>query len=208
MNIANERKKIFKEYRHGLRIILIAILSLIVIFFMLQWEFMQTLTPFIATYIIILLTIFTMVIFIIVLIRLITMLIKKNEDNLIVNIIILVLCIFILFIPIDSYYEKIRFITNQERFNKAAIEMLDYSESINAPLPDKYKDLSRGGGEVQIIGEEENKIVLFYLYRGILDNYSVYIYVPNKSSYDTLVNEKNWCKIIKISNNWYYCSSK
>lgn len=134
-------------------------------------------------------------------------LIKRRNIKFLISLLVAMLCIVCFFLPLNTCYEDARFKLNSTRFDKAAQEMMQHSADINVLLPNQYRNLSRGGGEVIIEGDGNKKIVMFYSFRGILDNYSVYAYVPEGEAYETLSQSENWKKIIKLGENWYYCVS-
>lgn len=43
--------------------------------------------------------------------------------------------------------------------------------------PEKYHQLSKGGGEVVI--EKNGKLIVFFMYRGVLDNFSGFVFSPS-----------------------------
>lgn len=125
-----------------------------------------------------------------------------------IGFIVVVLFFASLFIPLDDLYEKARFSMLSTSFDNAAHEINEMDMGTGViPLPMVYTGLSRGGGEVIVSGEGEDKVILFYSYRGILDNFSVYAYAPNRQAYGTLLEYETWLQIIPIRDNWYFCSS-
>lgn len=78
----------------------------------------------------------------------------------------------------------------------------------SVPLKDSYPNVSMGGNEVMV--EEVNGLyyVFFYTFRGILDNYAGFIYVPtagDPSQYGDL-NESRKTELRHLDGNWYYAS--
>lgn len=74
-------------------------------------------------------------------------------------------------------------------------------------LPKKYQHLSKGGGEIVVEKKANSYLVLFFTYRGILDNFSGFVYVPNdqrplKNNFDGDFKE-----IEKLDKNWYWVGS-
>jgi hypothetical protein len=113
------------------------------------------------------------------------------------------------YINVDQVYENARFALLSKRFDAAAEEMLaERYDKGWVNLPPKYAGLSRGGGEVHIVGEGESKTVMFYSFRGILDNFSVYAYAPTSGKYMTLSHYTDWLQIIPLREGWYFCASK
>lgn len=75
-------------------------------------------------------------------------------------------------------------------------------------LGDKYPLISMGGNEIVVKEYEGLKYVFFYTFRGILDNYSGFIYVPSGGDpreYSDL-SESNSTQIISLGENWFYAS--
>jgi len=74
-------------------------------------------------------------------------------------------------------------------------------------LPKEYRGMSKGGGEVVLETKGETKSILFFTYRGMMDNFSGFVYNPNddrplKSDFDGDFKE-----IERVHKNWYYVSS-
>jgi hypothetical protein len=75
-------------------------------------------------------------------------------------------------------------------------------------LGNNYPLISMGGNEIVVEEHEEIKYVFFYTFRGILDNYSGFIYVPdggNPTSYSDL-NKFESTQIVRLEGNWFYAS--
>ena len=61
---------------------------------------------------------------------------------------------------------------------------------------------------MQIVGEGESKAVMFYSFRGILDNFSVYAYAPTVGAYAKVMNYTDWAQTVPLREGWYFCASK
>lgn len=72
-------------------------------------------------------------------------------------------------------------------------------------LPWYCKHLSKGGGEVKIVNYGEQKFYLFYTFRGFVDNYSGFIYLPDEQVVDAAKNY--FIQVLKMYDGWYYCAS-
>ncbi len=121
------------------------------------------------------------------------------------------LLIGFLFLPfrVDSLYEKARFALLSPKFEAAISEAaLAGAQAGHVSLPPSYAGLSRGGGDAIVCGEGSAKAVLFYSFRGVLDNFSVYAYAPNPEAYAALTAYTPWFQVIPIRENWYFCASK
>ncbi|THB67335.1 MAG: hypothetical protein D6B26_01710 [Spirochaetaceae bacterium] len=74
-------------------------------------------------------------------------------------------------------------------------------------LPPEYQHLSKGGGEIIVEQHEENTYIFFYTYRGVLDNFSGFMYrsdnsIPQDGDFDSVFAE-----IKAYSTNWYWTAS-
>ena len=75
-------------------------------------------------------------------------------------------------------------------------------------LGSEYANISKGGNEVMLQEIEGENYVMFYTFRGILDNYSGFLYVPLGGDPRNFLdlNEQDTTQIIQYSDNWYYAS--
>ncbi|MBE7122751.1 hypothetical protein FT638_23080, partial [Bacillus cereus] len=74
-------------------------------------------------------------------------------------------------------------------------------------LPKQFASTSKNGGDV-IIQQNKNGIsVFFFTYRGILDNFSGFIYTPNDTRPNKYDFNNEYKDITKIEKNWYYVTS-
>lgn len=72
-------------------------------------------------------------------------------------------------------------------------------------LPWYCKHLSKGGGEVRIVNYGEQEFYLFYTFRGFVDNYSGFIYLPDEQVVDAA--KDYFIQVQKMYGGWYYCAS-
>ena len=81
---------------------------------------------------------------------------------------------------------------------------ITYDPSI-IQLPKQYHRLSKGGGEIVI--EKNNDLILFFTYRGILDNFSGFVYSPydKKPSHNDF--DGDFKQIEKLDEHWYFVGS-
>lgn len=73
-------------------------------------------------------------------------------------------------------------------------------------LPAKYRNLSKGGGDIIVEYENENPNVFFFTFRGILDNFSGFVYrsddnEPQKDDFGC-----NYIELEKLQKNWFWMS--
>lgn len=77
-------------------------------------------------------------------------------------------------------------------------------------LGTEYSKISMGGNEI-VVKEIDGLIyVFFFTFRGILDNYSGFLYVPDGGDPKNYAdfNDADVTQIIQYDNNWYYASHR
>jgi len=76
------------------------------------------------------------------------------------------------------------------------------------PLDHNDPIVSMGGNDIAVEVINGKKHLLFYTFRGILDNYSGFIYVPDGGDVSGFsdLNEKRSTDIRMLESNWYYVS--
>ncbi len=75
-------------------------------------------------------------------------------------------------------------------------------------LDDSYPVVSMGGNEIVVEEHDGNKYVLFFTFRGLLDNYSGFLHVPvggNPSVFWNLKDAQS-SEIVPYGDNWYWTS--
>lgn len=178
-----------------------------------QWDIVDIVTPFLFVPLIIFCLVGAAVTLLVCVIVFIVRLCKRGTKRRLLYSLLLLLTIgaFVMtnYVYVDEIYENARFALLSRRFDAAAEEMLaeGYREGEYA-LPRKYAGLSRGGGEVHIVGEGENKAVMFYSFLGVLDNFSVYAYAPTSGKYTALSQYTDWAQIVPLREGWYFCASR
>jgi hypothetical protein len=73
-------------------------------------------------------------------------------------------------------------------------------------LPYKYKNLS-DGGEIVIERNENEILILFFTYRGMLDNFSGYVYSSNDQKPIQNDFDGDIKQVEKMEKNWYFIGS-
>ncbi|TYP72377.1 hypothetical protein [Paenibacillus methanolicus] len=134
----------------------------------------------------------------------------RNGIPILINIVVLIL---ILIVPFTSLTLNL-----DHRFNKSEREevikmVLDGSlkpnVSYNAAiihLPEKYRKLSKGGGEIVREGRGQDTHILFYTYRGVVDNFAGFIYTVDGKSPDEMLFG-DFIQVKKLEKNWYWVSA-
>lgn len=74
-------------------------------------------------------------------------------------------------------------------------------------LPEKYIGLSKGGGEIVIEKDGNNSSILFFTYRGILDNFSGFVYSPDDKKPSQHDFDGDFNEVEKLDVKWYFVGS-
>jgi hypothetical protein len=104
-------------------------------------------------------------------------------------------------------YESQRQEIVEKVYSGELVPNVEYNSSLIA-LGSEYSKVSMGGNEIQIQDINGLKYVFFFTFRGILDNYSGFLYVPDGGDPINFadLNEEDVTQIIKYADNWYYTS--
>ncbi|MFJ7976648.1 hypothetical protein ACIQZI_13245 [Peribacillus sp. NPDC096379] len=117
-----------------------------------------------------------------------------------------------LFFPFTQVMLDLDFKTNKSE-REEVVKMVEngtlkpnisYDSSI-IQLPEKYDQLSKGGGEIVI--EKNGSFILFFTYRGMLDNFSGFVYSPNDKKPSQHDFDGDFKQIEKLDENWYFVGS-
>ena len=67
-----------------------------------------------------------------------------------------------------------------------------------------------GGNEVVVEEHDDKTYVLFFTFRGVLDNYSGFLYVPDGGSPSLFsdLDEQQFTQIVPLEENWYFVSHR
>ncbi|HFK1747180.1 TPA: hypothetical protein ACGX4N_004003 [Bacillus cereus] len=181
---------------------------IIIIYNLTKWYLVQLVTPFFMPFVSIAIYGSFFIIFIIGIINFIKC---KNWKPLVIQLIIIIICIYVPFVKI---FMKLDFIIYKED-RKQVIELIEQKKLIpnveyNSKmihLPKQFVSTSKNGGDILVQEKENSTLIFFYTYRGILDNFSGFIYSfndikPIKSDFNSDFKE-----IIKVEKNWYYVTS-
>lgn len=179
---------------------------------MVFWDIIDIITPFLI-WIPTIFFLVTTVIFLIYSVVYATKNAKYIKQKAFIPLLIIIASILLaVFFPFTNTILNLDFKLNYEARNEV-VELIEDEElkpdSSNAnliTLPQKYKNLSKGGGEVMIESFIDHDAYLFYTFRGVLDNYSGFIYDPSELALPELGRE--YFEVTKLSESWYYCTSK
>ncbi|MDR7071651.1 hypothetical protein [Fictibacillus barbaricus] len=180
---------------------------LIIVLPFLQWKLMDLLTLFLMPFAWLIVYGSFIVIFILSIIRLFK---KKDWKPLGIQMLAIVLWILI---PFNQIVIEMDFKRNESKRNEVITKVNDgtfvpnvsYNPSL-IHLPKEYKHLSNGGGDIVIEKQGNDYAVLFFTFRGILDNFSGIVYSPNDRKPTHSFGE-NFIEIKKLDDNWYFVAS-
>lgn len=76
-------------------------------------------------------------------------------------------------------------------------------------LPDKFRRLSKGGGEVLVRNDQSSTGIFFFTFRGILDNFSGFAFCPVRSTIciDKFVYRNDVLQVERMDDHWYWIAS-
>ncbi|WP_229754461.1 hypothetical protein [Priestia megaterium] len=90
------------------------------------------------------------------------------------------------FFPFNQVNLDLNFKIHQDKREEVATKIENGVIKPNVPdspsliqLPEEYTQLSKGGGDIVVETKGKAKSILFFTYRGMLDNYSGFVYNPN-----------------------------
>lgn len=129
-----------------------------------------------------------------------------------IQVIVLLIAIYV---PFTTLWLKADHILNRAQREVVVTKVLngqlkpnvEYNSSL-IHLSGEYSGVSRGGDDIIIENHDGLTYVFFFTFRGILDNYSGYLYVPEGGSPEKYsdLNETDVTEIQHIEHNWYLVS--
>ena len=205
--IKTERGKTVRP--QGKLLILALVSSMLVIlngFF--QWNLIEIITPFLMMPV--WLVVFGF--FIVITVRAIFQLFKyKNWQPLAIQ---AVTILFLIYFPFTKVMLDLDFKMHKTDREKVVSMVESGKLKPNVPdspsliqLPKRYDHLSKGGGEVIAVQKGERLTILFFTYRGILDNFSGFVYSPNGQKSIEKDLDEDFIEIEKLAEHWYFVSS-
>lgn len=123
--------------------------------------------------------------------------------------------IIVTFVPITNLWLKVNYSLYKAERNEIVSKVLsgELQPNVNhnsnlIALGNTYPIVSMGGNEIVVEEHDGDTYILFYTFRGVLDNYSGFLYVTKggvPSKYSDL-NEEDSTQIVPLEENWYYIS--
>lgn len=118
------------------------------------------------------------------------------------------------FFPFDQVNLDLNFKVHQDKREEIAAKIENDVIKPNVSdspsliqLPKEYTQLSKGGGEIVLETKGKETSILFFTYRGMLDNFSGFVYDPNDHKPSKSDFDGDFKQIEKVHKNWYYVSS-
>lgn len=116
------------------------------------------------------------------------------------------------FVPFTSIWLRVDFAMHRST-REAIVKKVDSGELSGSggpliQLTGQYPVVSRGGNQIVVEEHSGRRYILFYTFRGILDNYAGFLHVApggDPTEYSDL-NEKEVSEIVRLDGDWYYVS--
>ncbi|MFD0051232.1 hypothetical protein ACFVHQ_18250 [Actinomycetes bacterium NPDC127524] len=180
----------------------------VILYMFFQWEIIDIVTPFLIFPVLLLVFGF----FIYITVRAIINLFKVQDWKPVVIQVITILLLF--FVPFNQIILYIDFNINKSEREQVA-KMVENGElkpdvSNNTSLiqlPKKFEHLSSGGGEVLVEKSGDSYNILFFTYRGIMDNFSGFAFTPNDQKPSKKAFDSDSKDIEKMDEKWYFLGS-
>lgn len=125
-----------------------------------------------------------------------------------------VTAIAIIYVPFTQITLAIDFARHLDRRQEVVVSVdsgaLKPNVSHNSSLirlPEKYRDLSKGGGEIVVEHQGDTTMILFFTYRGILDNYSGFVYRSDNTEPPENAFFGNLKQSEKMKDRWFWVAS-
>ncbi|AQU73353.1 hypothetical protein [Priestia megaterium] len=192
------------------RLLLLSLISslLVILVSLFQWDLIDIITEFLMLPI----WLFVYAFFIIMNILTLIHLLKNRKWQPFVIQLITILLWF--FFPFNQINLDLNFRIHQDKREEVATKIENGVIKPNVPnspsliqLPKEYTQLSKGGGDIVVETKGKAKSILFFTYRGMIDNFSGFVYNPNDNKPSKSDFNGDFKQIKKVYKNWYYVSS-
>ncbi|MBY0091654.1 hypothetical protein H7S74_19420 [Priestia aryabhattai] len=192
------------------RLLLLSLISslLVILVSLFQWDLVDIITEFLMLPI----WLFVYAFFIIMTIWTLIHLFKKRKwQPFVIQLITISLWFFF---PFNQVNLDLNFKIHQDKREEVATKIENGVIKPNVSdspsliqLPKKYTQLSKGEGDIVVETKGKAKSILFFTYRGMLDNFSGFVYNPNDNKPSKSDFNGDFKQIKKVHKNWYYVSS-
>lgn len=189
--------------------------SLLILLNVFRWELVEVLTVFLQPFLELIIGVAFLVILTWSVIYFIKNIYKMKYKAVLPLVINLITIVIVFFVPFTSIIISLDFNLNLEDREKI-ISMVQSgelkSESLYGynliQLPEEYKHLSKGGGEIFIEKDGDTLKIFFYTFRGILDNFSGFAYISDNSELSQTDFNGDFDQIIKKREHWFWGGSR
>ena len=192
------------------RLLLLSLISsfFVILVSLFQWDLVDMITEFLMLPI----WLFVYAFFIIMTIWTLIHLLKNRKwQPFVIQLITILLW---LFFPFNQINLDLNFRSHQDKREEVATKIENGVIKPNVPnspsliqLPKEYTQLSKGGGDILVETKGKAKSILFFTYRGMIDNFSGFVYNPNDNKPSKSDFNGDFKQIKKVHKNWYYVSS-
>ncbi len=191
--------------------VIASVIVILVSFF--RWKLVDILTPFIEP-------ILELIVFVFFLVAILWSLIfgllkiKSQKTRAFVPLSInLVTLLIVLLVPFTALTLKMDFHFNINKREQVVEKIKNCELAPNVShndklinLPTGYKHLSKGGGDVIVEYENKNPNVFFFTFRGILDNFSGFVYRADNNQPRNYDFGCEHVELEKLKDHWYWMS--
>ena len=119
--------------------------------------------------------------------------------------------LIIWFVPFTSIHLDSEFSSNWNDYNEVvkSVEEGEISpdDQGHVLLPQEYRHLSKGGGEIMIDTSDGVTRVFFFTFRGVLDNYSGVMYRSDDKPPQSGDFGEDWEQVVQKRPHWFFCAS-
>ena len=123
--------------------------------------------------------------------------------------------LIVLLVPFTQIWLKYDFWVNRSAREQVVLEIdrgklipnVAHNSSLIA-LGKNYPNLSMGGNEIVVEEHDRKKYIFFFTFRGILDSYSGFIWIPRggDSNKYSDAHKSDLTEIVPFAENWFYAS--
>ncbi|MFS8604560.1 hypothetical protein LRO89_18295 [Priestia megaterium] len=192
------------------RLLLLSLMSslLVILVSLFQWDLVDMITEFLMLPV----WLFVYAFFIIITVWALIHLFKNRKwQPFVIQLITIILWFFFPFTQVNL---DLNFKIHQNKREEVAARIKNGVIKPNVPdspsliqLPKEYTQLSKGGGDIVVENKGKATSILFFTYRGMLDNFSGFVYDPNDHKPSKSDFDGDFKQIEKLHKNWYYVSS-
>ncbi|MBQ4870265.1 hypothetical protein IHQ11_27980 [Priestia megaterium] len=192
------------------RLLLLSLISslLVILVSLFQWDLIDIITEFLMLPIWLFVYAFFIIMTILTLIHLLK---NRKWQPFFIQLITILLWFFF---PFNQINLDLNFRIHQDKREEVATKIENGVIKPNVPnspsliqLSKEYTQLSKGGGDIVVETKGKAKSILFFTYRGMIDNFSGFVYNPNDNKPSKSDFNGDFKQIKKVHKNWYYVSS-